>query len=73
MYGIGKRSLAEFFGTFWLVFAGCGSAVLAAPVGGAILGAVVYRLLSKEESRTALPAAPVVADGVEEVRFTVKT
>src|ERR1700739_2157730 len=28
--GVGKRSAAEFFGTFWLVFAGCGSAVLAA-------------------------------------------
>lgn len=27
---IGKRSLAEFIGTFWLVFGGCGSAVLAA-------------------------------------------
>src|SRR3954471_11261089 len=25
-----KRLAAEFFGTFWLVFAGCGSAVLAA-------------------------------------------
>jgi aquaporin Z len=25
-----KRVVAEFFGTFWLVFAGCGSAVLAA-------------------------------------------
>src|SRR5215469_8786051 len=25
-----KRATAEFFGTFWLVFAGCGSAVLAA-------------------------------------------
>jgi aquaporin Z len=25
-----KRLLAEFFGTFWLVFGGCGSAVLAA-------------------------------------------
>src|SRR5271169_1345695 len=28
--GVGKRSAAEFFGTFWLVFGGCGSAVLAA-------------------------------------------
>ena len=28
--GIGRRVAAEFFGTFWLVFAGCGSAVLAA-------------------------------------------
>jgi aquaporin Z len=27
---LGKRALAEFFGTFWLVFGGCGAAVLAA-------------------------------------------
>src|SRR5579864_336112 len=27
---IAKRAGAEFFGTFWLVFGGCGSAVLAA-------------------------------------------
>ncbi|MBC7526710.1 MAG: aquaporin Z [Chthonomonadaceae bacterium] len=27
---IGKKTLAEFIGTFWLVFGGCGSAVLAA-------------------------------------------
>jgi len=27
---VSKRALAEFFGTFWLVFGGCGSAVLAA-------------------------------------------
>lgn len=27
---IGKRAVAEFFGTFWLVFGGCGAAVLAA-------------------------------------------
>jgi len=36
-----KRSVAELFGTFWLVFAGCGSAVLAAgipDVGIGLLG-----------------------------------
>src|SRR5579871_3707080 len=27
---LGKRAIAEFVGTFWLVFGGCGSAVLAA-------------------------------------------
>ncbi len=27
---LGKRAVAEFIGTFWLVFGGCGSAVLAA-------------------------------------------
>lgn len=33
---LGKRAIAEFFGTFWLVFGGCGAAVLAAgfPVVG---------------------------------------
>jgi len=30
MHGVDSKSLAEFFGTFWLVFGGCGSAVLAA-------------------------------------------
>ena len=30
MNGIFKKTSAEFFGTFWLVFGGCGSAVLAA-------------------------------------------
>ena len=38
---MGKRLFAEFFGTFWLVFAGCGSAVLAAAfpaVGIGLLG-----------------------------------
>ena len=29
---LSKRATAEFFGTFWLVFGGCGSAVLAAGV-----------------------------------------
>ena len=31
---LGKRCAAEVFGTFWLVFGGCGSAVLAAHFGG---------------------------------------
>jgi aquaporin Z len=38
---IGRRSVAEFIGTFWLVFGGCGSAVLAAAfpsVGIGLLG-----------------------------------
>jgi aquaporin Z len=38
---LSKRSLAEFIGTFWLVFGGCGSAVLAAAfpkVGIGLLG-----------------------------------
>lgn len=33
-----KRLAAEFFGTFWLVFGGCGSAVLAAGVEGVGIG-----------------------------------
>lgn len=38
---LGKRSLAEFMGTFWLVFGGCGSAVISAgfpQVGIGLLG-----------------------------------
>jgi aquaporin Z len=38
---IGRRAVAEFIGTFWLVFGGCGSAVLAAAfpeVGIGLLG-----------------------------------
>jgi aquaporin Z len=35
-----KRSLAEFLGTFWLVFGGCGSAVLAAAFPGLGIGFV---------------------------------
>ncbi len=35
---LGKRCGAEFFGTFWLVFGGCGSAVLAAAFPGLGIG-----------------------------------
>jgi aquaporin Z len=38
---IGRRAIAEFIGTFWLVFGGCGSAVIAAAfpnVGIGLLG-----------------------------------
>lgn len=35
---LGKRSLAEFLGTFWLVLGGCGSAVLAAAFPGLGIG-----------------------------------
>ncbi|HNY40347.1 MAG TPA: aquaporin Z [Bryobacteraceae bacterium] len=35
---ISKRLMAEFFGTFWLVFGGCGSAVLAAAYPGLGIG-----------------------------------
>lgn len=35
---LAKRAAAEFFGTFWLVFAGCGSAVLAAAFPGLGIG-----------------------------------
>ena len=33
-----RRLAAEFFGTFWLTFAGCGSAVLAAGFPGLGIG-----------------------------------
>ena len=34
----GKAAVAEFFGTFWLVFGGTGAAVLAASVGNSGIG-----------------------------------
>ena len=38
---LGKRCIAESIGTFWLVFGGCGSAVLAATFAGSVDGATV--------------------------------
>lgn len=38
MYSLRKRLIAEFFGTFWLVLAGCGSAVLSSGITGASYG-----------------------------------
>jgi aquaporin Z len=37
---IGKRAAAEFFGTFWLIFGGCGAAVLAAGIPNVGIGYV---------------------------------
>src|SRR6185295_3677448 len=37
---LSKRATAEFVGTFWLVFGGCGSAVLAAAFPGLGIGFV---------------------------------
>src|SRR3978361_1679548 len=37
---LSRRCVAEFFGTFWLVFGGCGSAVLAAAFPGLGIGFV---------------------------------
>lgn len=36
--GLSKKLTAEFFGTFWLVFGGCGSAVLASAFPGVGIG-----------------------------------
>src|SRR5665213_1433858 len=38
MLPLSKRAFAEFIGTFWLVFGGCGSAVLAAAFPGLGIG-----------------------------------
>lgn len=40
MNGLLKKTGAEFFGTFWLVFGGCGSAVIAAAYPGLGIGFV---------------------------------
>jgi aquaporin Z len=37
---MGARFVAEFLGTFWLTFAGCGSAVIAAAYPGLGIGFV---------------------------------
>jgi aquaporin Z len=37
-YSLRQRAAAEFFGTFWLVFGGCGSAVLASAFPGLGIG-----------------------------------
>src|SRR4029077_3473305 len=43
-----KRGVAEFIGTFWLVFAGCGSAVLAAVFGGKLEGTPFHIAISAD-------------------------
>jgi aquaporin Z len=53
-----KRATAEFLGTFWLILAGCGSAVLAAAfpgpgIGfhGVALAGGFYRAFAEEPQR----------------------
>src|SRR5678810_1001830 len=38
VFSLSQRMTAEFLGTFWLVFGGCGSAVLAAAFPGVGIG-----------------------------------
>ena len=45
-----RKLAAEFFGTFWLVFGGCGSAVLAAKFGDANLG-IAFAGVSQTKAR----------------------
>src|SRR6516162_5208158 len=42
---LSKRAFAEFIGTFWLVFGGCGAAVLAAAFPGLGIGFVGVSLV----------------------------
>jgi len=59
-----KRALAEFFGTFWLVFGGCGAALFAAGFPGLGIGFAGVALAFGQEppgSRDDLSFASVVA------------
>jgi len=40
---MGQRFIAEIIGTFWLVFGGCGSAVLAAAFPNGVSACTEYR------------------------------
>ena len=49
-----RKLLAEFIGTFWLVFGGCGSAIFAAAfpqVGIGLLGEYIGRIYQEVRSR----------------------
>ena len=56
---LSKSLFAEFFGTAWLVFGGCGAAVLAAGFPGLGIGFVSRWAISKELELGALKVAEV--------------
>ena len=64
---LSKRALAEFIGTFWLVFGGCGSAVLAAAFPVLPTGAADWLLRVTPAAgfaiKQVIPAYPQVTGG----------
>ncbi len=63
-----RRLGAEFFGTFWLTFAGCGSAVLAA--GFPALGLVIPYIIAQVAG--AIVAAAVLYAIAAAWKFTAR-
>jgi glycerol uptake facilitator-like aquaporin len=66
MMPLSKRAFAEFIGTFWLVFGGCGSAVLAAAFPALGIGIAVTNL-SVNPARGTGPAVFVGGWAVEQL------
>ena len=60
---IGRRVAAEFFGTFWLVFGGCGAAVLAAGFPNLGIAFVAYAPLGRSLLTGNIPDFANLAEG----------